>query len=258
MSELPRLIDECESDFERAILSAGRQDDSHLRKAQVLAALGVGTALTLTSGSSAAATVGGGLAKAAQAVLAKKVLVASLVAGTGFVGVVTYQTSVSDPEPAPIPAANDVDESTSAKVRAVRRGVEVGTLPMAVPEQTPEQAFEEAADEVEAPAVVERVPGTTRSQRRQEAAPGLNDEVALLDRARAAISGGRPTEALLRLDEHAAKFPKGGLTLEAQVLRVQALSAAGRKEEASSRAKRILGRSPNSVVANRLRQYVIE
>jgi hypothetical protein len=106
--------------------------------------------------------------------------------------------------------------------------------------------------------VAGRTQGRQSRQRGPEASAGLNDEIALLDRARAAINGSRPNEALLRLDEHASRFSKGGLALEAQVLRVQALAAAGRREEASRRAKRILSRSPNSVVAQRLRQYVIE
>jgi TolA-binding protein len=88
--------------------------------------------------------------------------------------------------------------------------------------------------------------------------PGLNEEIALLDAARAAVNAGRPTEALERLDDHSRRFPKGSLALEAEVVRVQALAAAGRSEEASRRAKRVLSRSPNSVVAARLRRYVLE
>src|SRR5690606_31049317 len=71
-------------------------------------------------------------------------------------------------------------------------------------------------------------------------AASLNEELALLDQARAAIRQGRPNDALARLDEHSSRFPKGALSLEAQVLRVQGLAAAGRTEEASRRAKRIL------------------
>jgi predicted Zn-dependent protease len=105
----------------------------------------------------------------------------------------------------------------------------------------------------------EPVGRTFRARSRDHAsAAGLNEELGLLDQARAAIRQGRPNEALARLDEHSTRFPKGALSLEAQVLRVQGLAAAGRTEEASRRAKRILSRSPNSVVAQRLRQYVIE
>ena len=90
------------------------------------------------------------------------------------------------------------------------------------------------------------------------AKPSIRDEVALLDRARAAVGGGDGSLALRHLDHYASEFPKGSLRLEAEVLRIQALASAGRKVEASQRAKRLLARSPNSVVASRLRRYVVE
>jgi hypothetical protein len=255
MTELRRLIDVCESDFERSILSAGRTDSSDLRKAQVLAALGVGSALTLTSGTSAAGT----LTKVAQAVLAKKLLVASIVAGASFAGAVAYRSNVADDTDV---AVEEVAQANSVRAaRQVSQGVEVTALPIAPPAKATdsEPVDTELGDEpTDRGAVPERSSGRVHHHRGAEASPGLNEEIALLDRARSAINGGRPSEALVRLDEHAAKFPKGGLSLEAQVLRVQALAAAGRNEEASRRAKRILSRSPNSVVAKRLRQYVIE
>src|SRR5690606_26967779 len=71
-----------------------------------------------------------------------------------------------------------------------------------------------------------------RSAREVASVASLNEEVALLDRARSAVRAGHPADALTRLDEHSARFPKGSLALEAQVLRVQALAAAGRTEEA--------------------------
>lgn len=250
MNDLRPLISDCESDLERAILSAGRSDSSDLRKAQVLAALGVGSAVTLSSSTSSAAT----LFKAAQAVftkttLAKKVVVASVVAGTGFAGVVSYGSDVGTEavNAAPVARIEARERASVPPGRDTMDGIEVTALPMAPPDRAESQ---DARD-----------PGVERSQvrvRQRGPEASLNDEVELLDRARAAINGGRPNDALVRLDEHSSKFPKGGLALEAQVLRVQALAAAGRNEEASRRAKRILSRSPNSVVAKRLRQYVTE
>jgi hypothetical protein len=252
VNDLRPLISDCESDLERAILSAGRSDSSDLRKAQVLAALGVGSAVTLSSSTSSAAT----LFKAAQSVftkatLAKKVVVASVVAGTGFAGVVSYGSDVGTEavKAAPVDRVAARERASVPPGRDVMDGIDVTALPMAPPEREGAQA-EDARD-----------PAPERSQvrvRQRGPEASLNDEVELLDRARAAINGGRPNDALVRLDEHSSKFPKGGLALEAQVLRVQALAAAGRNEEASRRAKRILSRSPNSVVAKRLRQYVTE
>jgi hypothetical protein len=166
-----------------------------------------------------------------------------------------YRANVSV-EPAVVaPVEQTEPGEVAGAVSRVDEGIEVTALPIA-PSET--KGEESAQSSVERNAVPERGPGRAHRHRGQETSPGLNDEIELLDRARAAINGGRPNEALVRLDEHSSKFSKGGLALEAQVLRVQALAAAGRSEEASRRAKRILSRSPNSVVAKRLRQYVIE
>ena len=53
-------------------------------------------------------------------------------------------------------------------------------------------------------------------------------EVQQLDRVRAALGAGRSLAALGELDAYDARFPRGELTLEAAVLRVRALTRAGR------------------------------
>jgi TolA-binding protein len=61
----------------------------------------------------------------------------------------------------------------------------------------------------------------------------LREEAALL---RQAIHGlrvaRRPSEALARLAEHRRRFPSGALATDAQILRVEALLALGRRGEA--------------------------
>jgi hypothetical protein len=244
VKDFSRLIDECDSELGRAILKAGREDSSELRKGRVLAAIGVGAAVTMTS-----------KASFAMSAVWKKVFIGSVVAASGVAGLTAYRAN----QPAPVDRAEvnmgaAVEQARSWQARSPSRS---GTAPKTVDE----------LDEVE-PASAES--GLAEPSRRSTgrgsrgdsaaslSAASLNEEVALLDKARSAVRTGRPNDALARLDEHATRFPKGSLSLEAQVLRVQALAAAGRTEEASRRAKRILSRSPNSVVAQRLRQYVIE
>jgi hypothetical protein len=74
-------------------------------------------------------------------------------------------------------------------------------------------------------------------------APGLLAEVRALDRVRHALHGGRPALALTGLDDYASEFPRGELALEAAVLRVQALLASARGDEARALARRTLAAS---------------
>lgn len=248
-----KLINECDSDWQRAILGAGRFDSSAERKMRVLAALGVGTAVAVGSKTSLA-----------MAALWKKAAVGGLLAAGGVTGVVAYRV-VTAP-------SVEVQEFAQAEVSTAAGAY--GADSKEVADEEPVEAEEPAALEAASPELPVVAPRTVAPGRSKAASPdrvapahdgvssdrhaGLNEELSLLDAARSAVNGGRPGEALKRLDEHSSRFPKGSLRLEAEVLRVQALAGQGRKEEASRRAKRVLERSPNSVVAARLRRYVIE
>lgn len=86
----------------------------------------------------------------------------------------------------------------------------------------------------------------------------LEQELAVLDAARGALAAGRWGDAQRHLSDYAKRFPRGKLGLEAEVLRIEALASSGDAEGASRRASAILKRSPNSVVAARLRRFVRE
>lgn len=86
----------------------------------------------------------------------------------------------------------------------------------------------------------------------------LEQELAVLDAARGALAAGRWGDAQRHLNDYARRFPRGKLGLEAEVLRIEALASSGDAEGASRRASAILKRSPNSVVAARLRRFVRE
>jgi hypothetical protein len=62
----------------------------------------------------------------------------------------------------------------------------------------------------------------------------LARELALLDRARAALSSDRPSVALGLAEQHASQFPRGALRQEALATRVLALCALGRKQESDA------------------------
>jgi hypothetical protein len=74
----------------------------------------------------------------------------------------------------------------------------------------------------------------------------LASERALLERARVALGRGDASGALEALDRHAARHPSGRLSEEREVLAVQALVSAGRKDEAHARDARFHREHPSS------------
>jgi hypothetical protein len=84
----------------------------------------------------------------------------------------------------------------------------------------------------------------------------LNQELVMLDRARTHIAGGRGTQALGVLSDYQEQFPRGRLALEAEVMRIEALAAAGNGALARTRAKAFLQRHPKSLLAPRVERFV--
>jgi len=83
---------------------------------------------------------------------------------------------------------------------------------------------------------------------------GLAEEVVLLSRAQTELRAGRPANALLALNEHQRKFPRGTLAEERTAARIQALCALGRTDEANAQLKQLASISPNSAHQERARQ----
>jgi outer membrane protein assembly factor BamD (BamD/ComL family) len=86
----------------------------------------------------------------------------------------------------------------------------------------------------------------------------VSGELAVLDQASEALHSGNSGGALRHLGEYSRSFPTGKLRLEAEALRIEALAASGNRAEASRRAKRFLEHNPNSVLAPRLRKFVVD
>ncbi len=76
----------------------------------------------------------------------------------------------------------------------------------------------------------------------------LTRERELLDAARAALSHGRPGDALAAAERHAAQWPRGYLGEEREVVIIQALAALGRRGEAEQRADRYRKTHPKSLL----------
>lgn len=266
--EPPRLIDVSRSQFERALLEAGRSIPSNPdRRLQVLAAVGVGSTLVLSSKTSFAMVASW-----------KKVLVSGAIAGVGATGVVAYsllpeEAGRATTREAAIDAAHLLPNEPRLAVDERRvDAIEPRTLEQ---EQVADVVSPEPAREAQSavePRSYKRAArpedkGDERAEDKnviprakvpERPVATLQEEVAALDRARAALRASNPGSALRHLNDYSAEFPRGSLRLEAETLRIEALSASGSHAEASRRAKRILERSPNSVLAARLRRYVLD
>jgi len=81
----------------------------------------------------------------------------------------------------------------------------------------------------------------------------LAHEVAQLQKAKLALKGGSPGQALAELTTYAQRFPRPMLGAEATVLRIEALSQRGDAARAKSLAEGFLAKNPNSPYAARLR-----
>jgi hypothetical protein len=77
-------------------------------------------------------------------------------------------------------------------------------------------------------------------------------ELAILQRARAAVASARFSAALEPIAEHQRRFPNGLLQEEREALRVKALAGLGETEAASAAARRFREKFPNSVLSPRL------
>jgi len=131
--------------------------------------------------------------------------------------------------------------------------------PLAVitPTPAPSVAHEEAeAQAVEPLREPSASPERSASPVGESSKPGveIRQEVALLSKAQAALSRGRPQEALEALSEHAARFPRGVLTEERAATRARTLCALGRRQEADVELKRMERLNPASAYLARARE----
>lgn len=79
----------------------------------------------------------------------------------------------------------------------------------------------------------------------------VRSEIEILKEAQAAL-GTNPARALALTEEHARTHPKGSLGQEREMVRIQALVALGRTDEARARAEAFKKRNPSSAYAQRL------
>ena len=247
MNEPPRLLDQSESETEKALLHAGRSyRTSSETRAKTLAALGIGssTAVMVTGGTSAAASVP--FAKLTGA----KLLVAVSAVGAVSLAPVAYHKLHGKPAAAVSARTVASHEGQEGQGHEGHEGDE-GTPALLVP------------SDLEMPAVTSRAPvartgapaPASRPLVRASEAVSLAQELAALDAARSTLARGDAQGALLLLDGYAKTCPQGRLKLEAEMLRIDALAKSGQTQTAKRHAEAFLRRHPGSVLAARARSY---
>jgi hypothetical protein len=85
----------------------------------------------------------------------------------------------------------------------------------------------------------------------------LAREAALLEKARASLERD-PASSLTTLDAYAAAFPTGTLSIERELLAVDALRRLGRVRDARSRGETLLGRARGSIYEERVTRILGE
>jgi RNA polymerase sigma-70 factor (ECF subfamily) len=208
---------------EREIVEAIRRRDAPPRDASARVWIAIAGGLGETAVPAAAITIG------------TKLAIVSATAVTTVLLVVGIGAAATDPEPAATPvvtaaSAPTVPEPVRAPVTAMTALDEPRAAPVAsaVPVQRPVAARSPAP--APAPAPVDT----------------LAEETRVIGEARRALAKGDAREALALLDDHATKFPKGRMTVDARALRVGSLCAIGRTDDARAAAKALADEYPSS------------
>lgn len=222
------------------LVNAGRLafQPTEADRARLMAAL-VGTA-SLTLGATVAAEAANRSITSFFALIpGARILAVALPLGAA--GAYGWHLAAEPSLPSPAAASQSASSSPSIAQRPV------------IVEPAPEP--EPAVAAAEPHEVDEAVP-VGRSLPSEAPKPGveIRQEVELLSKAQAALSRGRPQEALEALSEHTRRFPRGALSEERAATRARTLCALGRRAEAEAELQRLEKRNPTSAYLARARE----
>src|SRR5688500_14924410 len=152
-----------------------------------------------------------------------------------------------------LPLARDTEEPSILPEQArsaAQQAPTVASSKQGMPVPTSEQPAEPKA-----PSTLPSAPTKSRPLPPAPVPSTLEQELALLERARKKLSAGDSAAALSELDRYAGQ--RGGrLVAEATLLRLQALTRAGRAAEASRIARKFVADNPNDPLAERARSFI--
>lgn len=113
-----------------------------------------------------------------------------------------------------------------------------------------------AAEEGSAAGALDASPAPAHAVPAKDSRSSRADELAALDSARAALAARNPEAALAELERYEKNYPSLSFGQRAQLLRMEALSAAGRPQAARELASTYITTYPDSPHAAQLRAFV--
>jgi len=238
MKDLNRLLDEpgadaLEVDLLRLARGEGPSAESRRR---ILAGLGVGIAAGTISAPSDAAQHA--TSSAASSAAVKWGVVSVVAIGASVVAFLSLQ-------PKPLTPLASVSSTASA-------------APLSASQ--PAAAREPASADLVPVTKVEDLPtladGSGSDTPKSVGAPSLAEEVAAIKSAKGALAGGNAAQALRELDAYKLHFPRGRLSQEATVVRIEALINSGNQAAAGTIADHFLAAHPDSPYSARVRTLV--
>jgi hypothetical protein len=238
MRDPQRITKARAGELESDLLVAMHDDrPSNRARNRTLTALGLGSA-TIGVSTSTAAIASGKVVAASGWIAVGKWIALGVGCGALTVGLLREA-------PAPTHRAQEI---VAGAPRSVQWAAPVATNTVAEAPEPAIQPLPEPASTAMAPVRV-----APKAPVARDAKPDLSEEVAVLDLARKATLAQDPLRTLELLDAYHRRFPRGLLGPEATVLRIDALSASGRKDAAVALARAFLATSPTSPHAERLR-----
>ncbi|HEY1956089.1 MAG TPA: hypothetical protein VGH28_10755 [Polyangiaceae bacterium] len=227
MNDPIRLLASPEAtDFERELLGAwGDEKPTAASRDKTLAALGL-------AGSAAAAAAGSMAPKALAsgwALVAKWIGLGALVVGAAAVGA----AHLAHHDEAPL--ARPIAMPTEHLVPAPQQTVATAETTVELPEAPPQHAHARVAAPV---------------------ASSITQQVAALDRARAALDAGDPARAVRLVDAYESEYASGAFVQEAEVVRIESLVRAGKTADADRAGKHFLASYPRSPHDARVRSLL--
>lgn len=252
--------------FARQLIRSASADRSPRgARTRALGALGLGSGLTASATSKAAAMVANNGAASAGAkvggTLATKWLAVVILGGLATTGVVAVKATAR-----PTPALVSTGPTRGPALRAT--AMPGTSLPSAPSVQGDPASPSPSSAPASPPAATVPVPAPPSTESHAAAAktaiapppvdhtPTVADQARSLDEARVAIAAGNGPRGLSLLDEFGRRFPRSPLGEEALVLRIEALAASGDRYAASASASTFFARYPRSPYARRVRSIV--
>lgn len=262
----PRRLAEEGDELERSLLAHWQSErPSPEARAKLLAMVGVAASTATVAGAAATGLTTAGASVAPKAAGGAGLLVAKwLTVGVVALGAAaaTVASTRRDAPLRPAPATPTGTPTLTAVAPAVTVVAPAVTTATAAPVTVPPEGNVEptaaalpARLGAPASAPVKAAPPEVVAKRREPPVPPstMAEQLAMIDRARAAIQGGDTSRGLELVDEYDARFPSGAFTQESAVLRIESLVQRGDAVSASRLGARFLAAHPDSPHAGHVR-----